>query len=456
MSVTQNTSTGQAIDQMAVLHARAALAAKVCAAIRGPFEPSSLALIPPADGEGLALLYAPFTLCAGDVCARELPSRVAPDQHLRICLALRADFPSACAEEASAALAWFDEHAVVTATLETAHLGIVVLAPSVTLNTVAATIELSIYVPADASPGSAVLIRCDSVPGAVLELRVPVIPGIMSPLTFEGVLGGDGIAPVITRAGTMYVPAYDRVFITEANGTQRADLDMFDLGLSHTVECAAFAEVSRVLVLADSTTLVAVDPATGALLWVKRGIVQSCHGLVVLEGHGVIFASSSFDRAVFVLRLVDGGLLCRFNVETQPRFLCVDPFTCKLYVSLCNSVRIFHWNTVSLVPCGFIPETGDGCLYTYRLVAVMPPAAGKHNSYLILVAKGTANLIVYDLSHLIKIAEILLPLADGELPCSMGIAADPWGCALAVCTMNGAGCQTSVMPWPLPDMPPLE
>jgi len=36
----------------------------------------------------------------------------------------------------------------------------------------------------------------------------------------------------------------------------------------------------------------------------------------------------------------------------------------------------------------------------------------------------------------------------------MGLAADPWGAALAVC--DGASQSTHVLAWPLPGMPQLE
>ena len=78
----------------------------------------------------------------------------------------------------------------------------------------------------------------------------------------------------------------------------------------------------------------------------------------------------------------------------------------------------------------------------------MPPARGKSVSHLVVGTADSPELLVLSLPGLALVHTHRL---DGVR--MMGLAADPWGGALAVC--DDASKTLHVLAWPLPGMPPL-
>ena len=79
----------------------------------------------------------------------------------------------------------------------------------------------------------------------------------------------------------------------------------------------------------------------------------------------------------------------------------------------------------------------------------MPPAPGKSVSHLVVGTAGEPELLVLSLPGL-----VLMHTHRLDLMKVMGLAADPWGGALAVC--DAASEALHVLTWPLPGMPLLD
>jgi len=98
-----------------------------------------------------------------------------------------------------------------------------------------------------------------------------------------------------------------------------------------------------------------------------------------------------------------------------------------------------------LVYAGIVESAGTAD--RFRPLAVMPPAPGKHSSYLILGSMETPNLLVLSLpGH-----EPCFEHAIEGRRCVVGIAADPWGTALIVCCSGESMSKNDevlVIPWP--------
>lgn len=109
------------------------------------------------------------------------------------------------------------------------------------------------------------------------------------------------------------------------------------------------------------------------------------------------------------------------------------------------------------MPRGIVHAAGDSS--SVRPLAVMPPPPGKRTSHLVVGTLSASRLRVLALPSLALVHEhtlgsesVLMPGTWGEVGVA-GLAADPWGMAIAVCD-NKSGT-AAVLAWPLPGMPPL-
>ena len=84
-----------------------------------------------------------------------------------------------------------------------------------------------------------------------------------------------------------------------------------------------------------------------------------------------------------------------------------------------------------------------------RPLTVIPPAPCKAVSYLVVGTGESSELLVLSLPSLALVHTHRL-----EGMKVLGLAADPWGGALAVC--DAASQFLHVLTWPLPGMPPLQ
>ena len=99
------------------------------------------------------------------------------------------------------------------------------------------------------------------------------------------------------------------------------------------------------------------------------------------------------------------------------------------------------------MPLGTVAAAGKS--NNGRPLAVMPPAPGKHTSHLIVGTAYTPELRVLSLPGLALVHTHRLKGMQ-----VWGLAAYPWGEALAVC--DNTSRSTHVLAWPLPGMPQLE
>lgn len=115
------------------------------------------------------------------------------------------------------------------------------------------------------------------------------------------------------------------------------------------------------------------------------------------------------------------------------------------------SVARFSWtSTAGLRNEGVVAAAG---LREHpRIVAVVPPAPGKLVSYLIVGTNGGSELLVLALPGLALVHTHNL----GVLFRMLGLAADPWGEAIAVIDYQRFTPEVYVLSWPLEGMPELE
>ena len=96
-----------------------------------------------------------------------------------------------------------------------------------------------------------------------------------------------------------------------------------------------------------------------------------------------------------------------------------------------------------------IPVAAAGTKQKGRLLAVVPPAPGKRAAHLVVGTIASSELLVLSLPGLALVHTHSL---DGMQV--VGLAADPWGGALAVC--DAVSDVIHVLAWPLSGMPLLD
>jgi hypothetical protein len=319
------------------------------------------------------------------------------------------------------------------------------------------SVTVSVPVPASAGSDSKVMIRSISVAGQPvtqgqsLPGHAAVVTGMLAPLRLDEAANNNASMPVISCDGTLYAPKYGSpdVLVISADGTPLPALLVASLGLSTGTRSAAFDDSTATLLLADSNSaaskLVAVDAVSMAVRW-STELAGNFSGMAVLPAQGLVVVSVYTTHELRVHRLADEAIVAIASAN-GPTFIAADPSTAMLYVSTYLRVTAFRWNGGALVSEGVVEAAGDAG--SSRPLAVVPPAPGERTSYLVVGSFGTPTLLVLSLpdrrlvhTHTLKGMKIT------------GLAADPSGCALAVC--DGASKALHVLPWPLPGMPPLQ
>ena len=134
-------------------------------------------------------------------------------------------------------------------------------------------------------------------------------------------------------------------------------------------------------------------------------------------------------------------------------FLAANPATGTVYggvLSQGHNCTIHAWSWADgsgLRAEGPVPAAGVEV--GPRPLAVMPPAPGKRTAHLIVGTRERSELHVLSLPGLALIQTHRLEGVD-----LAGLAADPWGGALAVCRLGSLNID--VLLWPLPGMPLLD
>lgn len=344
----------------------------------------------------------------------------------------------------------------------------------------AATQPLNTIISADV-PSHSLCIACDipfgTQAGSMVEFGAMLVYGqpvagvlqfsiqhsLQTPLKLKWVMATNTFAPVslcISSVGQMFIPqdGSSNVTVFDADGYQLSGLPVADLGLSTTTSCAAFSfGASPVLLLADdkgaATRLVAVNPTTHAVMWTAAPGL-GCSGLAVLPNHGVVVFAPHASEVLFVHRLSDGVRVGKVRLPEKGHHLAADATTGAIFgntvseTNLCEISRFAYLPGIGLrATDGVVAAVGER--HGWRPLAVVPSAAGKRVSHLVVGTMQPPELLVFALPeltlvHTHKLKRMLIH----------ALAADPWGEALAV--GDNATDSVHVLAWPLPGMPVLE
>ena len=426
---------------------------------------------------GFGHVLAPLSVTATDLTLEDMSTSVARRGALRLRLSLGARHAAQTAEAMEVSMGRLVEATIIEATLEgpeTEPLPLqVIIVPDVAQHCFA----VSLRVPALATSGMSLLIAAVNVAGQSLPglpLRLRLHRGIAAPLKLKFVVGRD---LCISPDGQVYCPSKDRknVLVFDADGSPLPEISCAGLGLKNGIAWATYAHGDTAsLLLADGclglSCLVAVDPATRAVRW-KSAAEDSLgsHGIVALPSQGVVIVCSVrpgglvySNGCLSAYRLSDGSRALAASdsilVPGLDYYIAADPASGAVFASVCSG---FHLQARRVV--AFYCITGDsgirltwhgpvaaaGIMEGFRPLTVIPPAAGKTVSHLVVGAESSPELRVLSLPGLVL--EHTHRLEGMRV---IGLAADPWGGALAVC--DAASQAVHVLAWPLPGMSPLQ
>lgn len=408
-------------------------------------EPTTFFLTAATGNNHLGTLCAPRSLHTGDISVRSPAAFALAGRNLVVKLILAPACMTRCAEEEVEALAWLYAAATVSVTL-----GGVLATSQAVFNAEQGCIDVSVWVPETplGAPISNAIVELSRAE-VLLAFELPVVAGVVPPFVLDGVEPNDGASPAITVSGTIYLPVGGEgaVLVFEGDGAQLPSIPLEPLGLTDSVEAAAFVEMPfGILLLADKDHIVAVDAVTHVPRWINHGALVGCNGLGVLPLQGVVVASSLEEGAVHVFRLSDGSKI--FSIAlVGPRFLASDPASAMVYVSMRAGVAALLWDGGVLSQTLVVPGTEHPS--SSQPVAVIPSPHGVSlpRSYLIVGKYGKPGLRLFTLPHLALLAEFEVPSSLGPLRV-LGIAADPRGAAIAVVARDkrGAG-RVHVLAW---------
>ena len=413
-------------------------------------------------------VIAPLPVTAAHLTLRRVPSIAQHGDPLRLQLRLGARHSTQTAEElevslGQAAAATLVEGWPIAAAVKPQALRVTVSA-DVSLRCLVLTLPL----PAFCSAHSSVCISSITVAGqpvAGLPMRFSVHRGLRAPLRLVAPACCFMASPCISPEGLLYaaLPETTQVRVFDALGAPQPGLFKEGLGLSDKACWAAYASgETPSLVLADceeSSRLVAVDPVTLRIRWATEPeAVGFCCGVAVLPTQGFVVVASFQACTLYMHRLSDGVRVGRQVAPALGFFLAADPASATLYSGstvgdietepTVNFVQAWTWAADGF---GFEPQgpvKAAAVAENPRPITVMPPASGKTTSHLIVSVYGGQQLLVVSLPSLVLVHTHTLTGMRVA-----GLAADPWGGALAVC--DRASEAIHVMAWPLPGMPAL-
>lgn len=188
-------------------------------------------------------------------------------------------------------------------------------------------------------------------------------------------------------------------------------------------------------------------------------------GIAALPQSGVFFAPSSASETLCAFRIRDGALVNEVAARGIGGGVAVDVPSQTVFVSTPGPViQSFRWVEDKLVPGGDTTAVGalGGGDRVSRHIAVVPAAVGRRLSHLVVATSsgggtGHSELCVLALPALTVVHTHRLEGVEVD-----GLAADPWGGALVVCTSASVpggrrgGGRVIVLAWPLVGMRQLE
>ena len=410
---------------------------------------------------GFGRVLAPLAITAADVTLEGLSGIVCPGDTLCLRLSLDARYASQSAEELEVSLG-----GLVGATRVEATLGSCIdsepqpLQATLTPNSTQRCMLVSIRIPTRAYSADlhvAVYVAGQRLAGHPLARRL--YNGFTAPLVLQRSTstGGVGTTPCVSLQGRVYCPPGDgpEVVVFDKDGAPLPDLPVVSVGLSNQTRWSAFAHGdSPTLLLADCRhPLVAVDPVGYAIRWkcAERSF-DKCYGLAILPSLGVVVSNHRSHLSAY--RLTDGICLGRSLLVTGglDLFLAADPATGTVYGARFTGKErsdtghdVHSWSCVSVIG-GIRITSAESVMFSSGAIshplAVMPAASGTLNSYLVIGSLDTDELRVISLPGLALVHTHRL-----EGMQVTGLAADPWGSALAVC--DGVSNTTHILAWPL-------
>jgi hypothetical protein len=357
---------------------------------------------------------------------------------------------------------------------------------SVHADAAVAALVLSMTVPEDICGGGSLTVHGAVVDGRAvpgLPVTVHVVRPVRSPSELQAPTHSRGSVSTLTHCqlcvtadGIVYVPAGAAIFAFNDDGASRPDLDLMLHGVTRA-DCTAFDDSTGALVVmspasdaALTDAIICLIPSSGSCVWRRvlpwragearpPSALSSYRSAVVFSPHGGsssdvphLLACASGRLEVF--RVSDGqhvqsisGLYCS---------LAVDPLSAQLWAcqpsngycvgSLSVSVGVHR--TVLRYDKGVAAAAGTA--EAPRPMTVVPAAAGKQTSHLVISVVGTPTLQVLALPRFNLIHHHTISWTNVRV---CGLAADLAGRALLF--VDSCSGSVGVLPWPLPGMPVL-
>ena len=412
---------------------------------------------------GFGRVLAPLAITASDLSFVGVPKRMLPGNTLCLRLSLGARHEAQSAEELVVSLDRLAEAACVKAMLEGPDVEPQPLQTSFAPDIAQCCVIVSIDVHSTASSDASVNVIAVSVAGQPVPgvpICVPVRIGITAPLVLQYTTSsGYYTTPCIFPDGRIYCPPGNglEVLVFDADGSPLPGLPVTGLGLSEHTAWSAYSpgEVPSLLlgVFMGASRLVAVDPATRAVRWASaEGSIDGCYGIAMLPSLGIAVVNTC---GLSAHRISDGVRVGSLAAPRLDFFMVADDSAGAVYGTVaCTRGYDVHAWSVTADGAGIritsnAPVTAAGTGTYSRPLAVVPPAPGKRVSHLVVGTGKSSELLVLSLPGLALVHTHSLEGMEVG-----GLAADPWGGALAVCDDKSKSCH--VLAWPLPGMPPLE
>lgn len=310
-------------------------------------------------------------------------------------------------------------------------------------------------------------------PSFALPMKLRVAEGMHAPLRLKRNSHCSDFrlnsVPVITPDGHLYSCNKDSdcvsVFAADGTGELFIDKSFFSLTRSRLDLIACY---QGTLLLADSkaerSEIAAYDKSGDKILWERR-LEYCCLGIAVLPlmclpsteqitgtPEGIFFSSQG--NYLEACRLSDGSCINNLSIpsafsNTYIGYLAADVTARTIYAEVCfpfqYEVAAFYWDGTELANKGLV-EAADVNMCR-RLLAVVPPnpQLGVCTACLVVGSRNQSLLRVISLPD-----HRLVHTHDEEGVEITGLAADPSGCALAICDARSHSIH--VLSWPLPGM----
>jgi hypothetical protein len=445
-----------------------------------PFEPPYVALaLQQASGARSCAIGEVIAPCAPPASAVfvTVPSHIGrAASSLLICLGLQWDTPTTNEKAALISLASLAQHASVRVQLRCFRDGgvrVCDLAATFALDAPSLGVVATVPLPSGLQAGDEVRVCSVAYAGTPISspLALPAsawVVSIVTPLTLPTpFLSYIGETPAITSDGTVFVPqstgGSTRFCIFACDGTEVHNAwepEALPLGYRPATSAIAVCEATGSLVLASRSMrrIVCLDLKSHVTRWSVDGSSEDAEflGVAVLQAHGVVVAGAYNKCDLRCYSIVDGAYLCTVSTGTeQPVIVAAGGLQHPEAVFVSTeraSVLQLRWNAglARLEPGREVAAARETRHRNYRLLTVMPPVPGKSVSHLLVGTWGTPELLV------ISLPDCTLVHTHEMLGISTtGIAADPSGMLLVVCTTTGDASATKVLAWPLEGMPPL-